>query len=144
MKGKDAMSEPEVWMGEPEEPSKPFFEGARDGRLMLQTCDDCGSWHYPVRARCGECGGTRLSWSPASGRGTVYSHGRLRRVYHPRHEGRLPLILAVIDLDEGVRINSNLVDVEPEAVRAGLAVEVSFERFPDGGVIPVFRPAPGA
>lgn len=131
----------ESWLPTPDETSAPFFEGAREGRLMLQTCRDCSVWLHPVRARCPECGGCNIGWEQASGRGTVYSHGLLRRAYHPRHADRLPLPLAVIDLDEGVRINSNLVDVEPEAIEAGMPVEVTFETFPDGGAVPVFRPA---
>ena len=140
-------SPPEAWLPEPDARSAPFFEAARNGRLLLQRCDDCATWLHPVRARCPECGGTAIGWAEASGRGTLYSHGLLRRAYHPRHAERLPLVLAVVDLEEGVRMSSNLVGVEadPELlrkrVRAGLPVRVDFEALPDGAVIPVFRPA---
>ena len=81
-----------------------------------------------------------MVWRDTSGRGTLYSHGLLRRAYHPRHEDRLPIILAQVDMLEGVRLSTNLVDVEPDAVRVGMEVEVAFESLPDGGIIPVFRP----
>ena len=81
-----------------------------------------------------------MGWRDTSGRGTLYSHGLLRRAYHPRHEGRLPIILAQVDMVEGVRVSTNLVDVAPNTVRLGMEVEVVSEALPDGGVIPVFRP----
>ena len=135
------MSADQTWLPEPSERSAPFFEAAREGVLRLQRCPACDTWTFPFRKRCQQCGATELEWSDSRGRGTLYSHALLRRQYHPRHEGRLPLILAWIDLDEGVRIPSNVVDVEPDALRVGMPVEVAFETFPDGGVIPVFRPA---
>ena len=62
------------------------------------------------------------------------------RPYHARHTERLPLILAQIDIEEGLRLNTNVVDVDPAELKVGDAVEVAFETFPDGGVIPVFKP----
>jgi uncharacterized OB-fold protein len=135
------MSEPETWLPSPDARSAPFFEAARAGELRLQRCNGCATWLYPVRARCPECGGTDIGWAPASGRGRLYSHGLLRRAYHPRHRDRLPIVLAVVDLEEGVRISSNLIDVAPEDVRAGMRVQVAFEELPGGAAVPVFRPA---
>ncbi|MGD8417491.1 MAG: OB-fold domain-containing protein [Pseudomonadales bacterium] len=131
----------QTWIPEPSEATAPFFEGARDGKLRLQRCDACGAWAWPAITRCAECGSAAVSWAEASGKGTVYSHALLQRVYHPRHEGHLPLILAQVDLAEGIRVMTNLVDVDPEVVRVGDAVVVAFETFPDGGVLPVFKPA---
>ncbi len=129
------------WLPEPDEHNRPFFDGAREEELRLQCCDECGGWMYPVKQRCQHCGSTSLGWRAASGRGTLYSHARLQRVYHPRHEGRLPVVLAWVDLEEGVRIATNLVGCDPAEAKAGMPVEVTFERFPDGAVIPVFQPA---
>ena len=140
MSDSHAQSGADVWLLPPDARSAPFFEAAREGRFLLQRCSACRAWMYPVRRRCPECAATDLGWVQASGRGTLYSHGLLRRAYHPRHEGRLPLVLAVVDLEEGVRVNSNLIDAAPETVRAGMKVQVDFETLPDGGVIPVFRP----
>ncbi len=129
------------WIPEPSPAVQPFFDGARQGKLRLQVCADCGTWAYPLVNICSHCGGTRMEWRDASGKGTVYAHGRLARPYHARHQDRLPLILAQIDIAEGVRIYSNVVDIEADALRAGDAVEVAFETFADGGVLPVFKPA---
>ncbi len=135
------MSETPPLQPVPDERSKPFFDGAAAGRLMLQHCSSCETWHYPVRTRCWACGGTRIEWREASGRGVLYTHGWLRRVYHPDHEARVPICLALVDLDEGVRMSANLVDAEPASVRAGMAVEVTFLPVGDGVPVPVFRPA---
>ncbi len=135
------MSDANTWLPEPDDANRPFFDGARAGKLRLLRCEVCGGWMLPVRQRCQHCGGTRLAWADASGRGTLYAHGLLHREYHPRQRGRLPLILAQIDLDEGVRMNTNLVGIAPERVRVGMRVAVSFESSPAGEAVPVFKPA---
>ena len=129
-----------AWLPEPNEMNGPFFEGAGNGRLRLQVCDDCGTWFFPVVTRCGECGGDAINWRDASGKGTVYAHSQLERVYHARHEGRL-ITLAQVDIEEGLRIITNIVDIEPGGVKVGDAVEVTFETAPEGTAIPVFRPS---
>lgn len=126
----------------PDEASAPFFDGARAGKLTLQHCAACDRWFYPVRARCPRCRGD-VVWREASGRGTLFSHGRLHRAPHPSMESRLPILLAVVDLEEGVRMNANLIDSDGTRVRAGMPVEVCFENLADGIAIPVFRPHPG-
>ena len=125
----------------PDERSRPFFEGARDGRLVLQRCRACRTWLHPVRKRCTRCGGAEIDWAQASGRARLYSWGRLHRAYLPQHQGRLPIDLAVVDLEEGVRMSTNLVGAQPSEIRAGMALEVDFERVSPDVAIPVFRPA---
>lgn len=134
------MSE-QTWIPEPSEATAPFFDGARQGKLRLQRCSVCGTWGFPPMSRCTACGSGDIVWADASGRGTVFSHALLQRVYHPRHQDRLPLILAQVDLPEGVRVLTNLVDVDPAAVKVGDPVVAAFETFADGGVLPVFKPA---
>ena len=90
---------------------------------------------------CPECSSHNIEWADASGEGTVYSHGRLQRVYHPRHKDRLPLVIAQVDIPEGLRLMTNIIDTETNPVKAGDAVVSAFETFPDGGVLPVFKPA---
>ena len=135
-----SQSEDESWLPKPSSRTAPFFEAASEGKLRLQCCDDCGTWTFPYRERCQHCGSRSIVWRDASGRGTLYSHGLLQRAYHPRHEDRLPIVLAQVDVAEGVRLSTNLVDVAPDAVEVGMEVEVAFESLPDGGIIPVFRP----
>jgi hypothetical protein len=133
------MTEAKPWLPEPDDENRPFFEGARAGKLRLQRCGDCGGWMFPVRRRCQRCGSTKLGWADASGRGTLYAHGQLQREYHPRHAGRLPILLAQVDLDEGVRMSTNLVGCAPEQARAGTKVRVVFETSPAGEAVPVFE-----
>ena len=133
----------ETWIPEPNAHNAPFFEGANAGKLRLQRCTSCLSWTFPWKERCQDCGSNLMEWADASGQGTLFSHALLRRVYHPRHEDRLPIRLAQIDLPEGIRLWSNLVNAGDRVIRVGMSVEVTFEEFPDGGVIPVFQPSRG-
>jgi len=122
-----------------DERSVPFFEAAERGVLALQRCEDCGTFLHPVRVRCTSCGGTAIAWVEASGRGKVFAHGRLRRSYLPEHEGKLPLTLVLVELDERVRFASRLATGADEAVRTGDRLAVVFERLTDGTPVPVFR-----
>ncbi len=131
----------DTWIPEPRPETAEFFEGAKRGKLRLQRCGDCGQWGWPLMTICPECSSHNIEWADASGEGTVYSHGRLQRVYHPRHKDRLPLVIAQVDIPEGLRLMTNIVDTETNPVKAGDAVVSAFETFPDGGVLPVFKPA---
>ena len=122
----------------------PFFAAAREGKLRLQRCRACGTWAFPLHTRCQACGSSAMQWRDASGRGTIFSYAVLHRPYHPRHQGRLPLVLAQIDLAEGVRLQSNIVDLDLDAdadqIEVGCEVEVAFEALADGsGTVPVFK-----
>ena len=135
------MSEARPWLPEPDDNNRPYFDGAREGKLRLQQCSDCGGWMFPVRKRCQHCGSTKLQWADASGRGTLYAHGQLQREYHPRHHGRLPVLMAQVDLDEGVRMNTNLVEIDAADAKVGMKLQVTFEISPTGEAIPVFKRA---
>jgi hypothetical protein len=126
----------------PDARSAPFFDGARAGRLMLQRCARCASWIHPVRTRCPACGGAEIEWAPACGRARLHSWGLLRRAYHPDHAKRLPIALAVVDLEEGVRMSANLTAADTGAIRCGMPLEVAFEAVGDE-YVPVFRPPKG-
>ena len=69
------MSDPRPWLPEPDSSNLPYFEGAQQGKLRLQRCDDCKSWMFPVRKRCQTCGSTQLQWADASGRGRYVDWG---------------------------------------------------------------------
>ena len=132
------MTQPK-WIPEPSETSKPFFEGIKQGKLKLQVCSNCKTWHYPVVRVCSHCGSNDIEWRDTKGRGVVYSHSRLQRVMHPRHEDRMPLVVAQIDIDEGLRLFTNLVGSDPKLIKSGDPVELDFEELPDGDLLPVFR-----
>ncbi|HEY1737350.1 MAG TPA: OB-fold domain-containing protein, partial [Acidimicrobiia bacterium] len=88
---------------------------------------------------CPACGS--LAWQPRemSGHGSLYSYGILQHPQHPAFD--YPVLAALVELDEGVRIVSNVVDVDPADIRIGMRVEVTFESTVGGSVVPVFRPA---
>jgi hypothetical protein len=128
---------------EPDERSAPFFAAAARGRLLLQRCERCAAWHFPLRRRCSGCGATALAFAEASGRGVVHSHARTHRAPHPALRARLPIALVAVDLDEGVRVLARLAAGAP-GVRAGTPVRVVFEPAGDGLALPVFEPVPAA
>lgn len=106
--------------------SAPYFDAARDGRLRLQKCPRDGFFFYP-RVACPTCLGDDWQWEDVSGRGTVYSYTIDRIGLDATQRSRLPLVVAIIELDEGPRMTSNVVGCAPEDVSVGQAVEVTFE-----------------
>ena len=124
----------------PTEDSHPFWDALRSRRLDLQTCADCGTVrHYP-RPVCPACHSMAVAWTTASGRGVVHSWTVSHQAFHPAFEDRLPIVLATVDLEEGVRMNCRLDGVAPEEIEIGLPVEVAFEDVGDGVTLPCFRP----
>ena len=118
-----------------------FWEGAARGELLGQRCADCSRLTHPPRPMCPACHSTRREIVKLSGRGTVYSWVIPR---HPAPVGFAEApIVALIELEEGIRLVSNLVEVEPGAVRNGLPVEVCFAPTRGGRAVPVFRPRTG-
>ena len=129
--------------------SRPFFEGALEGRLMLRRCRACGTFMWPVggirtplRPRCVECFSGDLEWAPATGRGTLYSFALMHQVYHPAFAAEVPYNVAQIDLEEGVRMLSTVVDCPNDELRIGMPVEVVFERVTEEIALPKFRRSP--
>jgi uncharacterized OB-fold protein len=118
-----------------------YFERAAQGELVFQTCESCGARQWYFRTVCVECTGTDLATTRASGRGVVHSFTTLYRAGHPSRSGDVPYTIALIDLDEGVRVFSELADCDPDAARVGLPVTVRFDRVDDDLVLPVFVPA---
>ena len=132
------MTASEGWI-HPTEETQPFFDGAKEGVLRLQACENCDAWMYPLKTRCQRCGSPDLTWRNTGGRGAIYAHAKLHRQYHPRHAGRLPVVIAWIDLDEGVRMPSNIIGSDSAKLKAGMRVRVTFETEPGGYAVPVFE-----
>ena len=118
--------------------SAAFWEAARDGRLVAQRCAGCGELHHPPRPVCPRCHSVEHDFIELAGTGVVYSFALLHYPQHPAFT--YPVVAVLVDLDEGVRVLSNLVDVEPADVRIGLEVEVAFEPTVADMAVPVFRP----
>ena len=118
-----------------------FWEAARDGRLVAQRCSSCERLRHPPRPMCPHCHSLDHQLVELSGRGVVYSYALLHHPRNPRFD--YPVVAALVDLDEGVRLVTNLVDVEPSDVRIGLPVTVAFAPTADEMAVPVFRPREG-
>jgi uncharacterized protein len=122
-----------------------FWSGLKEHQLRIQRCTDCKALRVPPRPMCGKCQSLRWDYLVSSGHGTVYSF--VMPKYPPLPFLQYPYVVALIELDEGVRIVSNLCDIEPEAIEVGMPVEVFYEAFEsitDGSelVLHQFRPAP--
>jgi uncharacterized OB-fold protein len=120
--------------------SAPYWQGARDNKLLLQRCSDCGTLRFFPRYLCTECGSDNTGWVEATGHGTVHSFTVVHRAAFPEFQERTPYVVALIDLEEGPRMMSNIVGADALDVVIGDAVTVEFEdRGDDGAKVPQFR-----
>ncbi|HET9690460.1 MAG TPA: Zn-ribbon domain-containing OB-fold protein [Acidimicrobiales bacterium] len=119
--------------------SGPFWEATRDRRYLVQFSTDCGRAVFYPRTVCPHCGGTAMQWRPSTGAGTVYTFTVEHRPA-PAF-GAEPYVVALVALDEGIRVMTNLVDVDPGQVRVGMPVELTWAPLDDGRNLPLWRPA---
>lgn len=122
----------------PDEESRPFYDGAARGKLMLMRCNQCGAPRTPSRQHCDECLSPDYEWFEASGRGVVRTFGVMHQRYHPGFAADIPYVVAIIELDEGPRLPGNILGTPPEEVRVGMPVVVEWEHHEDV-TIPRFR-----
>ncbi len=120
----------------PDAVSLPFWEGIAEGVLRVQRCGACGRYVFYPRAVCPYCASSKLDWVDASGGGRIHSYTVVHRA-PPEYRDEVPYVVALVELDEGVRMMARLVDVEPAAVRVDLPVEVAIQGDPR---LPYFRP----
>ena len=118
--------------------SAAYFDAAREHRLILQRCPRDGLFFYP-RTRCPECLADDWSWETMSGRAVVHAFTIDRVGHDPAQRGRLPLILAIVALEEGPRLTTNIVDCDPGEVEVGMHVEAVFEDLGPESLVQ-FRP----
>lgn len=122
--------------------SEPFWEATRSGRLLVQRCDDCDAAVWYPRDRCTTCLGDRLRWIESTGRGEIYTFNVMRKPGNPMMGDSTPYVIALVDLEEGHRMATNVVGCTPEDVRCGMTVEVTWDQeLADGRRLPLFRPA---
>ena len=116
----------------------PFWEAAKAHRLLLPQCNRCGEFWFPPTQRCAHCLSADFAWRESGGTGRVYSFVVYHRVYHPGFEGDVPYVVAIVELDEGPRLISNIVGVALDAVRCDMRVRVTFDDIEPGVTIPKF------
>jgi uncharacterized OB-fold protein len=124
----------------PTEDSAPFWEAAHKGELRMQRCGDCGHIRFPPALLCARCLSERTEWVALSGRGTVFSWIVVHQSQHPAFNTDVPYNVAIIELEEGPRLHTNIVDCANDRVYIGMPVEVTFERVNDDTALVKFRP----
>src|SRR5439155_9124541 len=122
----------------PDEASRPFFEGALAGKLMLLRCQACGTYQsptgglgVPLRPRCLNCFAAELAWAPSSGRATLYSFALMHQLYDEAFADEIPYNLSVIETEEGVRMTSQVVGLPNDELQIGMPLQVVFEQLND-------------
>lgn len=124
----------------PDEASQPFFDGAREHLLLIQQCSTCGAVMWPVKSRCDNCLRPTVTWVQASGKGRLYSFALMHQVYHPGFASEAPYNVAQVDLEEGLRILTNIVGCSNADLHIGMSLEVTFEEISDEVTLPKFKP----
>ena len=119
--------------------TKPFWEGARQGKLLLQRCRACGSFQYYPRPVCMRCISRELEWKEASGRGVVYSF-TITRLPPEGFEGREPYVIASVELPERTRVMAHILNCPADEVRIGMPVRATFEKLTDEISLLQFEP----
>ncbi|MBL7502702.1 Zn-ribbon domain-containing OB-fold protein [Frankia sp. CNm7] len=124
----------------PDEISRFFWDGAGEGRLLLQRCRACGNLQYPPDVCCLNCQSEDLEHTEVSGHGSIYSYAVIERPLHAGFVDAVPYVIALVELVEqpGLRLVTNLVGAAPAQLACGQPVEVVFERR-DGITLPQFR-----
>lgn len=123
------------------EDSAPYWEGTQHGELRVQCCLDCGHLRFPPAILCPKCLSEMARWRRLSGRGTVYTFIIVHRPQYPAFLDDVPYNVAIIELEEGIRMHTNIVECAAEDLRIGMAVEAVFEKINDDVTLPKFRPA---
>jgi uncharacterized OB-fold protein len=125
----------------PDDYTRTWWDAAHEHRLLVVRCGECGRAHFYPRPFCPRCGSESVSWEQATGSATLYTWSVVHRNDLPPFNESVPYVAAVVDLAEGPRMMTNVVDCEPEALEVGMALEVDFRDIGEGFAIPVFRPA---
>ena len=120
--------------------TQPFWQAAKNGKLVIQYCKDTGKPQFFPRPVSMANGRRNLEWREVSGKGTVYSYTNTFSAW-PGHEDRVPYLVALVELQEGVRILCNLMNVKAENVKIGMPVKLCWEKLSDDINYPAFEPA---
>ena len=121
-----------------------YWAGCQRHELLIQRCSDCAAFQFYPRILCTSCSGRSLQWVRASGRGTITSFTIVRKAVSAAYAAEVPYVVALIRLEEGPTLMSNVVGCGIETVTMDMPVEVVFDDWPGGVTVPKFRPASAA
>jgi uncharacterized OB-fold protein len=124
----------------PDDYTQVWWDAAAERRLLVVRCGACGEAHYYPRPFCPRCGSVDVRWEDASGRATLYTWSVVHQNDLPPFRDKVPYVAAVVDLEEGPRMMTNVVGVAADHLRVGMSLVVDFEELADGFQAPVFRP----
>lgn len=125
------------------QPESDFYWGkAQAHELWLRRCNDCNRAYFYPRDFCPRCGSRNVEWTRASGRGTLHTFAIVHRAPTPAFRDQTPFVVAMVDLEEGARMPTNLVGVEPDPahITVGMEVAVTFDDVTDEITLPKFKP----
>lgn len=117
-----------------------YSECERLKKLLFQKCSVCGTWRHIPRYLCPDCGSDQWRWSPSSGKGTLYSWTVTHQAPIPAFSAATPYIIAVVELEEGVRMVATLRDTSPDKLKLDMPVRLQLQQFSAGPPLPYFVP----
>jgi len=123
----------------PNADNMPFWDGCKAHQLRFQKCSVCGYVRWPASILCPQCHSFDTQWIVASGQGKVYTFVVFHHVYHTAFEDEIPYVTAVIKLEEGPHLLSNIIDCDPNEVDCDIPVQVKWEDVSEGFSIPKFK-----
>ena len=121
--------------------TQPYWDGLKQGKFLIRHCNACGHDYFYPRPFCPACWSDDVAWKEASGRGTLYTYSVVHANDLPPFNERVPYVAAVVQLEEGPRVMTNVEGVPFDELRADMAVVVEYKPISDDVTIPVFRPA---
>jgi len=125
----------------PDPETQGFWDAARERRLLIQRCNACGEAYFYPRPFCPKCWSEDVAWEEASGNATLYTWSVVHVNDLPPFNERVPYVAAVVDLAEGPRMMTNVVDCEADALKVGMPLRVEYRDLSDEATVPVFVPA---
>ncbi|MGI6548774.1 MAG: Zn-ribbon domain-containing OB-fold protein [Syntrophomonadales bacterium] len=121
--------------------SEPYWSYLKRNELWIPRCDSCSQLVFYPREICPHCSGLEFTWEKMSGRGEVYSFTVIRRPFLPEFASLAPYVFAIIELEEGIRMASNVINCQPEDVYIGLSVQAVYDEDENGRKLVLFKPA---
>jgi uncharacterized protein len=119
----------------------PFWAGLKEGRILVQNCQDCGGWVFYPRSHCSHCLSDRLEWRQVTGAATLYTFTITRQPTAPHFADEVPQLLAVVELEGGIRMTTTLVNVAESDIRVGMKLVPCFDPVSDEVTLLRFQPA---
>jgi uncharacterized OB-fold protein len=135
------LSAPRFDLPNPDHETHEYWDAARDRRLLVKRCAACGRAHFYPRPFCPYCWSNDVAWEEASGRATLYTYSIVHRNDLPPFNERVPYVAAIVDLEEGPRMMTNVEGCEHGDLQIGMSLVVDYRVETDEVTVPVFRPA---